>query len=461
MDSDQPGRLNKPAFFRDLGYEPHPGQLEVHRSTAPRRIVACGVRWGKTVCAAMEGIAAAMQPAERSVGWVVAPTYDLADRVFREIQVVVLEHLRHRVVSMREHDRRLVLRNMAGGLSEIRAKSADNPVSLLGEGLDWLVVDEASRLKPLIWQSHLSQRLVDRQGWALLISTPRGKGYFHDLFRRGQRGDDAEYESWNCPSWTNPLLDAEVIERERDRLPERVFRQEYGGEFIEGAGAVFRHVREVATLDWADPLPGGEYYAGLDLAKIQDYTVMVVMNPMREVVLADRWNRVDWRMQVQRIKAIADRFNQALLLVDSTGKGEPIYEDLCLAGCRAEPYTFTNRSKAALIDNLSLMLEKKTIKLPRVELWPEGIDELEAFEYSITDAGNVRTSAPGGMHDDCVVGLALAAWQVREDVRPFVRTYGSYAEMLGFQRPRPRRWRPDPRIWRPVGEVLGGSWRSW
>ena len=37
-----------------MGYQPHPGQAEIHRSTAPRRIVACGVRWGKTLCAAME-----------------------------------------------------------------------------------------------------------------------------------------------------------------------------------------------------------------------------------------------------------------------------------------------------------------------------------------------------------------------------------------------------------------------
>ena len=61
-------RINKRAFFEDLGYEPHPGQLEIHLATEPRRVVACGVRWGKTLCAAMEGLAAAMEPAERSVG---------------------------------------------------------------------------------------------------------------------------------------------------------------------------------------------------------------------------------------------------------------------------------------------------------------------------------------------------------------------------------------------------------
>ena len=61
-------RFNKKAFFEDLGYQPHLGQWEIHNSTASRRVVACGVRWGKTWCSAMEGLAAAMEPAERSVG---------------------------------------------------------------------------------------------------------------------------------------------------------------------------------------------------------------------------------------------------------------------------------------------------------------------------------------------------------------------------------------------------------
>jgi hypothetical protein len=100
--------------------------------------------------------------------------------------------------------------------------------------------------------------------------------------------------------------------------------------------------------------------------------------------------------------------------VDSTGVGEPIYEALRRAGAPAEPYPFTRASKAALIDNLSLMFEKRTITLPRPELWPDGIDELEGFEYSVTDNGNVRTSAPSGMHDDIVISLALAAWDLRE-----------------------------------------------
>jgi hypothetical protein len=45
-------------------------------------------------------------------------------------------------------------------------------------------------------------------------------------------------------------------------------------------------------------------------------------------------------------------------------------------------------------------------------VWPELVDELEAFEFSVTDQGHVRTNAPSGMHDDCVIALALAAAHV-------------------------------------------------
>jgi len=405
-------KIDKQAFFRDLGYEPHAGQLEIHLAENPRRIVACGVRWGKTLCSAMEGIAAAMAPNERSIGWVAAPTYDLADRVFREIQLIAATHLRHRIITMRESQRHLVLRNMAGGISEIRGKSADNPVSLLGEGLDWLIVDEASRLKPTVWQSHLSQRLIDKRGWALLISTPKGKGYFFDLFRRGQ-GKDVDFRSWNKPSWTNPLLDAEMIERERKRLPERVFLQEYGAQFIEGSGAVFRNVRECATGVWQEPMTDERYFGGLDLAKVEDFTVLVILNSKREVVFVDRFHRLDWSIQVARIQAACERFGRPAIHVDSTGPGEPVYESLRKAGVSARPYSFTQRSKAALVDNLALMLERRELTLPSAEIWPDGIEELEAFEFSVTEAGNVSTGAPYGTHDDCVIALALAAWSAR------------------------------------------------
>ncbi len=413
-------RFNKFQFFADMQYTPHPGQLEVHYCDALRRICVCGVRWGKTRCAAMEGLVGAIEPKPRgSIGWIVAPTYDLADKVFREIVLIAAGHLKHRIISLKESERRLYLRNMAGGTSEIRCRSVDNPTSLLGEGLDWLIVDEAAQIKPAIWQQYLSQRLLDRRGWALFISTPKGKSWFYDLWKRGQ-GEDPDFKSWNFPSWNNPLLDKELIEKERLLIPESVFRQEYGAEFLEGTGCVFRKIRDYATGSFQEPIPGQTYFGGLDLAKSEDYTVLVIMNEKKEVVFADRFNRQDWGIQISRVKAAAERYNRARILLDSTSIGDPILEAFKKAGVRALGYTFTQASKSDLINRLALDLERARITLPRPEIWPQGIDELERFQYSINDQGGIRSGAPYGYHDDCVIALALANWDTKKST---VRIY--------------------------------------
>ena len=233
-------RLDKRALFAHLGYEPHPGQLEVHLSNAQRRIVACGVRWGKTKCAAMEAVAALMSPGPASLGWIVAPTFGLVDLVLDAVRYVIEDRMGHRIVEIDERFRRIVIRNLAGNLAVVQGRSADKTSNLLGVGLDWLIVDEAAAVRGDIWDEFLSQRLIDKEGWALVASTPRGEmSWFYDLFERGQ-GDDLGFHSWSRPSWENPRLDRAVIEKERERLSPEVFAQEYEGVFLAGHGIVCR-----------------------------------------------------------------------------------------------------------------------------------------------------------------------------------------------------------------------------
>ena len=113
----------------------------------------------------------------------------------------------------------------------MRAKSADQPAGLLGEALDFVVVDEASQLRDDIWPSYIMPRLIDRRGWSLVISTPNGPGWFYEEYRRGQRNRDADFQSWSMPSWTNPHVSAATIEDQRSRLPDETFRQQFIGEF--------------------------------------------------------------------------------------------------------------------------------------------------------------------------------------------------------------------------------------
>jgi len=191
---------------------------------------------------------------------------------------------------------------------------------------------------------------------------------------------------------------------------ERVFREQYQAEFLEGSGAVFRNIHECATGSFADPVPGQAYYGGLDLAKIEDFTALVIVNRACEVLYLDRFNRIDWSQQVDRVKVATDKFKHCQVWVDSTGAGEPIFENLRRAGINAQSYGFTTRTKGALIDQLALLFEQRRIVLPKAQLAPVLIDELEAYEFSISESGNVRMSAPPGSHDDTVISLGLATW---------------------------------------------------
>lgn len=225
-------RLSKPALFEAMGYQPHAGQLLVHKSLATRRVLACGARWGKTTCATAEAVAALLEPRREALGWVVAPTYDLSRLVFDRVCGIFERKFAHRIRTLSQRDQSLTVINLGGGRSVLEAKSADNPASLLGEGLDFVIVDEAAQLKPNVWSEHVSQRLLDRRGWALLISTPNGRNWFSKLHRRGQKGRDADFESWNRPSWENKTLDRALIEAERERLGVDAFRAQYGAEFV-------------------------------------------------------------------------------------------------------------------------------------------------------------------------------------------------------------------------------------
>src|SRR5260221_8795741 len=228
-----PPRLSKGALFRVLGYTPHAGQILLHRSRARFRVLACGTRWGKSTAAGMEALAALLEPRDRAVGWLVAPTYDVCQRIYIRLCSVITEKLRHRVVELSPREQKIVVTNLGGGTSELRCKSADHPVSLLGEALDFLIVDEAATMRNEIWEDHLAPRLLDRKGWALVISTPQGAGWFYEMYRRGRKGRDPECESWASPSSDNPHVDAALIEAERGRMSAEKFAQQYGAEFLD------------------------------------------------------------------------------------------------------------------------------------------------------------------------------------------------------------------------------------
>ena len=399
----------KERLFNGIKYNPHPKQELIHKSKARFRTLCSGRRFGKSTLASTEAVLAIMKADTRV--WIVAPNYELTKKVFREVIIIMNKYLSKWILKQSESMSYMKLING----SELVGKSADNPVSLLGEGLDLLIIDEAASIKREVWEEYLRPTLADRQGSALFISTPKGKNWFYEEYVRGQDREIKEMHSWNFLTSDNPYIPKVEIVHAKKNLPERVFLQEFQGVFIEDIGGVFRGVRDCVGGRLEDPDPNKSYVMGVDLAKYQDYTVIIVIEKVnKQVVYFDRFHKLDWNFQKNKIANVIRRYNNCQCIIDATGIGDPIYDDLNRLGLNIVPYKISGTSKKPLIENLSLNIQDGLIKYPDI---PELINELNIYAYKQSSTtGHTAYSAPEGYHDDIVIALALACWSLKSEV---------------------------------------------
>lgn len=335
--------------------------------------------------------------------WVVSPTYDLSQKVFNYAVrwFAMVAPSQRGGIANRPYPK---IKTAKGSLLE--CKSAENPTSLLGEELDLLIIDEASRVPRRVWEQYLFPTLASRKGSAIFISTPLGKNWFYEEWVKAKDHGAA----FNMPSFTNPHFSKDEWDRAKEKLPADIFSQEYEAQFLDDAAQLFKGVNNCIGPTDETHNPDHHYVMGVDLGKHNDFTVITVIDTYNNhVVYIERFNKIDYNLQKERIKAVAKRYN-ARVLVDSTGVGDPIFEDLRRDSLMIDDYKYSgSKSKARLIDKLSIFIQQGRITYPDHTIL---IDELNSFGYTISDNGTIKYSAPNGYHDDCVNSLALAVWQL-------------------------------------------------
>lgn len=279
-------------------------------------------------------------------------------------------------------------------------KSADKADSLYGEDVYAAVIDEASRVKEDAWHA-IRSTLTYTRGPIRIIGNVKGrKNWFYRLARRAQEGDpDMGFHRLTAYDAIDAgVLDPEEIEDAKRTLPEHVFRELYLAEAAEDEGNPFggeASIRaSIAELSTAAPMVWG-----WDLAKHVDWTVGVALDKDGRVCRFVRF-QAPWGETIARIRR---ETRACSALVDSTGVGDPILEELQRTGKNYEGYNFNPSSKQKLMEGLAAAIQSRTV------WYPDGPIpmELGTFEYSYSAFG-VRYCAQEGYHDDCVCALALA-----------------------------------------------------
>jgi hypothetical protein len=150
---------------------------------------------------------------------------------------------------------------------------------------------------------------------------------------------------------------------------------------------------------------------GVDLAKSQDWTWIIALDGTGTVCRSDRWQS-QWSATIERLSGTIAKSN-ARALIDSTGVGDPIVEQLqSRCGGLVEGFKFTAQSKQQLMEGLAAAIQQRAVRFPDGPL----VAELESYTYEYTKSG-VRYTAPEGLNDDGVCALALAV-QARAQPRP-------------------------------------------
>lgn len=376
-----------------------PKQKEIYEYPARFKIIACGRRFGKTFLCSYKVILSALSKPNQTF-FILAPNYAQTKILWRMIKRTLPKEAVKRIM---EGELFIELQNG----SIIFAKSGDNPDALRGEGLDGCVLDECAMLRPEVWNEAIRPALADKNGWAIFISTPKGKNWFYELFLRGQDPNQTEFKSFQYPSWENPLLAQSEIEEMRKSMPEVSFRQEVMAEFLDAGGLVFRGLDKVLTSHPEEPKPGEFYIIGVDLGRHEDFTVIKVGKiSTNQEVYRERFNQSDWDYIKHRIREVYNLYNRGCIIMDSTGYGDPIYEDLSKEGLNINGINMNVSTKPKLIENLQLMIENQQIGLIND---PNLTVEFGAYTYTILPSGNVRYEAAQGFHDDEVISTALMA----------------------------------------------------
>jgi phage terminase large subunit-like protein len=267
----------------------------------------------------------------------------------------------------------------------------------------------------------------------VVVSTPNGsQGWYYNLLATDglveicdgiRAGEVAPYQQldnkvlihWKAhPKFSQQPDYLETIAQETG-LTETVIAQEYDLSFSDQDEAVFTAaiVRGAATIEnlTREYVSEHWYYIGVDGATVgADYTVAVVLEydyttSTYSVVDIYRKRKSSIETDIYHISELVEKYQPKCLAVESNGVGQIFVEQLAANHPSINTVGFhtSQDSKAAMIERLSLALEKGAVRLPKSS---PIVSELLSFRR----VGKKLEASPGN-HDDTVIALAIALSQ--------------------------------------------------
>lgn len=388
--------------------EPHASARQIADDPGRFNVLMCGRQWGKTTFGKDRAI---VLPAAGKVGGWFAPAYKYLNEVWHDVERALAP------LAVTVDKQMKQIRTASGGVLDFWSFD-NNPDAGRGRTYDFVVIDECQLIPnfKLTWYKTIRATLIAKRGIGYLLGTTKGQDDFWQMYEMGLDGRDG-FKSWKLPTSSNPFIPADELAQIRRAYEESglldVYLQEYecipaedGGNPF-GLKAIADCVGEMSTepiVCWA-----------WDLAKSVDWTVGIGLDARCRVAGFERF-QMPWNETKERILAVTN----APAIVDQTGVGNAVVEDLQRSSGLFTGFTFTATSRQEILFTLRRALHGRSMTYPDGPIRRE----LDSTRYGYRERG-VRYEVPNGMHDDCLVTLAMARhfWEQQEfRVDPLVST---------------------------------------
>lgn len=374
-------------------YSPHQNQAKIHdsinRDGHKYYVLNIGRQWGKTMLAMNQMYYWLFNDPGCKCAWV-APIYKQSKKVFDEM---VQAFAGMGIIETNASD--LVIRV---GKSSLQFFSSERYDNIRGFTFDYLVCDEFAFMDEQAWTEVLRATVLVKGKKVLLISTPNGRNHFWNIYNL--ESVNPQYKSFTQTSYDG-LAKASEIDDARHTLPDHVFRQEYLAEFVDGGTSPF------ITWTEAQGDRSGRLYAGIDLGRADDYTVITILNEKGNMVYCERWRQQSWEAIVASLGRVLNEYRpQTYVEVNSVG--DAIYEQLGKVYNKQnlQPWVTSAKSKQDIIEQLIVANQHKEGTILPID-WLKKEYEIFTYEYN-PKTKNVRYAAPSGFHDDGVMSHAIA-----------------------------------------------------
>lgn len=371
-------------------------------------MLACGRRWGKTTV----NIRILAEHALAGETWgYFSFTYKNLAETYRELR----DALAFAALRSSQTEGRIELKT--GGLIEFWSLQTAAADTARGRKYDGLVLDEASYITngEYVWNGVIRPTLADKQGGALITSTPAGANHFQEWYLRGTNETEfANWHSWHYPTSTNPAISEDEIEEIRRETPPLLFRQEYLAEFVESAGAVFGDFKHALYTPPPDDAwnPGHYYVGGLDWGNENDYSSLSIRDceDDREVYL-NRWRHMDWQSIRRNVLDACELWHVDVLAPEKNSASsniENLVNEAQGRGLKMDIVAFamTNERKASMVGQMYKAMHEGESKFIDRDY---ATAELQQFQSKQTANGAWTYGVPEAIgHDDTVIARMAA-----------------------------------------------------